>query len=155
MGNRAIITSANKSGRNKLGIYLHWNGGKDSVQPFLAYAKAKDICGADSDPAYAYARLVQIIGNWMGGTSSLGIVIIDNNNEELSDPGDNGIFHITDDFEIVGRDNWYEQHAYDFGKLMHEINKAQPEAGQINPDTLDRFIQNYKATHEVVETAEN
>lgn len=28
MGNRAVITTSDK----KMGIYLHWNGGRDSVE---------------------------------------------------------------------------------------------------------------------------
>ena len=30
MGNRAVITDIEK----KVGIYLHWNGGRDSVEAF-------------------------------------------------------------------------------------------------------------------------
>lgn len=31
MGNRAIITNKEK----KVAVYLHWNGGRDSVEAFL------------------------------------------------------------------------------------------------------------------------
>lgn len=30
MGNRAVITTEEK----QIGVYLHWNGGRDSVQAF-------------------------------------------------------------------------------------------------------------------------
>ena len=33
MGNRAIITTKDCD----LSLYLHWNGGRDSVEGFLAY----------------------------------------------------------------------------------------------------------------------
>lgn len=39
MGNRAVITTTDQ----RIGIYLHWNGGKDSVEAFLKYCKL--ICG--------------------------------------------------------------------------------------------------------------
>ena len=38
MGNRAVITTENK----KIGIYLHWNGGRDSVEAFLKYCELKN-----------------------------------------------------------------------------------------------------------------
>ena len=59
MGNRAII----KGHGNSLGIYLHWNGGRDSVEAFLAYCKLK---GYRSDDSYSWARLAQVIGNYFG-----------------------------------------------------------------------------------------
>ncbi len=33
MGNRAVITTEDK----QMGVYLHWNGGRDSVEAFLDY----------------------------------------------------------------------------------------------------------------------
>ena len=35
MGNRAIITTQKDFDNNGIGVYLHWNGGRDSVQAFL------------------------------------------------------------------------------------------------------------------------
>ena len=35
MGNRAVITTPDK----KIGVYLHWNGGRDSVEGFLQTCK--------------------------------------------------------------------------------------------------------------------
>jgi len=37
MGNRALIIG-NKQYKGA-GVYLHWNGGRDSVEPFLKYAE--------------------------------------------------------------------------------------------------------------------
>ena len=43
MGNRAVITTEIgwACPTNHLGVYLHWNGGRDSVQAFLTYCKLK------------------------------------------------------------------------------------------------------------------
>ena len=87
MGNRAVI----QFGRSKKSpaIYLHWNGGKESVQAFLDVAKALD-CRPDD---YGIARLAQIIGNFFGGTLSIGVDIaerLDRNNY------DNGTFIVKD-----------------------------------------------------------
>lgn len=35
MGNRAVITTTKKD----LAIYLHWNGGRDTVEPLLKYCE--------------------------------------------------------------------------------------------------------------------
>ena len=41
MGNRAVVTNKNQD----IGIYLHWNGGPESVCAFLTYAKALGVRG--------------------------------------------------------------------------------------------------------------
>ena len=52
MGNRAIIKG---KGQN-LGVYVHWNGGIDSVTAFLEYCKLKGYRSPDTD-TYGVARL--------------------------------------------------------------------------------------------------
>ena len=69
MGNRAVI----KFDGTSQGIYLHWNGGIESVQAFLDCAKRYDLRGG----SYGAARLCQIIGNYFGGSLSLGVDRID------------------------------------------------------------------------------
>ena len=43
-------------------IYLHWNGGWDSVQCFLEYCRLKGYRAPDDD--YGWARLCQVIANY-------------------------------------------------------------------------------------------
>ena len=38
MGNRAVITTEDK----QLGVYVHWNGGRSSIEAFLTYCKLKE-----------------------------------------------------------------------------------------------------------------
>lgn len=83
MGNRANIVLP----EHKLSIYLHWNGGPESVAAFLKYAEDVGIRHDDYYPA----RLMQIIGNFFGGTSSLGISSWDGS---YTDHGDNGTYVI-------------------------------------------------------------
>ena len=83
MGNRAVI----KFDGTTQGIYLHWNGGVESVQAFLDCAKRYDLRGG----SYGAARLCQIIGNYFGGSLSLGVDRIDFLD---CDNGDNGMFTI-------------------------------------------------------------
>ena len=103
MGNRAVITVAPYAETN-VGIYLHWNGGRESVEAFLDAAKALGMRSPGGDPYYAMARLVQIIGNYFGGSTSLGIGLC----SELDGESDNGTYVIGDDWQIVDRLNNYD-----------------------------------------------
>ena len=92
MGNRAVITTTEK----KIGIYLHWNGGRDSVEAFLRYCELKGY----RTGSYGLARLCQVIGNFFGGTLSVGVMPY--TTDARMDPGDNGIY-IIEGWEIVER----------------------------------------------------
>lgn len=75
MGNRAIVAfQAEPKQKKVLGVYFHWNGGPESVYPFLDALDKYEVRG---DGNYEVARFVQIVGNFMRGTLSLGIEIID------------------------------------------------------------------------------
>lgn len=114
MGNRAVITTA-PFGLDNVGIYVHWNGGRESIEAFLAVARELDML-RPNDSCYGLARLTQIIGNYFGGGLSLGIGKVrelDYNN------GDNGTYLIDGDWEIVGR----EFHGED-GRIDTEYRDA-------------------------------
>ena len=52
MGNRAVITASlsnDPQTSNDIGIYLHWNGGRDSVEAFLEYCKRRGFRPPDQD----------------------------------------------------------------------------------------------------------
>lgn len=99
MGNRAVITTAPYR-INNTGIYVHWNGGRSSVEAFLKACKQLGYRSPESDPAFAMARLTQVIGTYFGGTLSIGIGTL----RHLDcDNGDNGVYVIGGDWEIVGR----------------------------------------------------
>jgi hypothetical protein len=93
MGNRAVI----KFGGTSQGIYLHWNGGVESVQAFLDCAKRYDLRGG----SYGAARLCQIIGNFFGGSLSLGV---DNVKFLDCDNQDNGMFIVDEHWNIDKRE---------------------------------------------------
>lgn len=99
MGNRAVITCA--TGRAQgAGIYVHWNGGPESILAFLEVCKRKDVRRPDNDEVYFMARLTQVIANFFGGTDSIGIGTL----KQLDcDNHDNGVYVIGRDFEIVDR----------------------------------------------------
>lgn len=101
MGNRAVITTA-PYGPSNVGIYIHWNGGRASVEGFLLAARELGYHNPVSDPSYGLARLVQAIGLFFGasGSINLGIGRCDSID---ADNGDNGTYLIGADWQIVGR----------------------------------------------------
>lgn len=121
MGNRAVLKFMDDNDQPT--IYLHWNGGRSSVQAFLNVAKKMNL-RADS---YGVARMCQIIGNFFGGNLSLGC------NKKVYSCGDNGIYLIKN-FEIVGREDFEgaEELNEEATKLMTDfildLNKKIDEA---------------------------
>jgi len=97
MGNRAVISFDDND--NATGVYLHWNGGPESVLAFLAAAKVLGVRNG-SDRPYFFARFCQLVGNFFGGTTSIGIgpvKSLDRNNF------DNGWYILNDDLTIRAR----------------------------------------------------
>ena len=135
MGNRAVITTKEK----RIGVYLHWNGGRDSVEAFLTYCKLKDYRCPESD-CYGWARLCQVISNFFGGSTSIGI---DEYNRLDRDNYDNGVY-IIENWEIVGREFLHgmrEQDSYNLFEMLKSIDKAQPEEEQIFKDVKPEYIE--------------
>ena len=116
MGCRCVILDKNTTKENanqKIGIYLHWHGDKETVQELLEEVKAKHPRGVISDPSYGYARLCQIIADEITAETlaspfetakshayetGIGIGIV----SELDiQNGDNGVYYIDDDYNIV------------------------------------------------------
>ena len=123
MGNRAVITIKEKNipQEDWQSLYLHWNGGRDTVEPLLHVAKLYDLRCQD-DPSYAIARLSQIIGNTLGGKLSLGVGTY----KQLdTDNADNGVY-VVKDWEIVDREYHHglEQQEYDFDEMVSEIRSV-------------------------------
>lgn len=116
MGCRCVILDKNTTKENanqKIGIYLHWHGDKETVQKLLEEVKAKHPRGVISDPSYGYARLCQIIADEITAETlaspfetakshayetGIGIGIV----SDLDCHNyDNGVYYIDDDYNIV------------------------------------------------------
>ncbi len=149
MGNRAII----KGKGSNLGVYVHWNGGYDSVLAFTQYCKLKGYRSPETD-GYGVARLCQVIGNYFGGSCSVGVWNMSYQttmNPSLVDGFclDNGVYEI-ENWEIVA--HWdsdlvvTERHeGYDLTQFLCDIDESMPTKEQLGKD----FI-----TAEVVKTSE-
>lgn len=105
MGNRAIIIANVPAEKPVVGIYVHWNGGIDSVLAFLEVCKQRGYADPENDDEYAMARLCGVIHEFFGieSSSSLGLCtvtkkyyesVVGENKYDL----DNGIY-------VVGK-NW-------------------------------------------------
>jgi len=100
MGNRAVLTTSTTT--EGFGIYLHWNGGLESVVAFLDAARDRGYRNPASDEVYAMARLCGLIHEFFGveGSASLGIgclETLDCNNSQ------NGVYVIGDNWSIIDR----------------------------------------------------
>ena len=128
MGNRAVITTRDNFRSNGVGVYLHWNGGRDSVEAFLKYMKLRNFRTPDRDN-YGWARLCQVIGNYFGGGLSIGI---DTVNHLDMDNWNNGVY-IIQGWNIVGREffDGTEQDHYDINEMLISIDEAQPFKDQL------------------------
>lgn len=103
MGNRATITAAPFNKKNAC-IYLHWNGGRESIEAFCAAAKELGYRSPGIDDTYGMARLTGMICTYFGiaDDTSIGLGTVD----DLIEAGDdNGCFVLGGDWEIVERRN--------------------------------------------------
>lgn len=137
MGNRAVITTRENFNNDGIGVYLHWNGGRDSVQAFLTYCKMKGYREPTSDN-YGWARLCQVIGNFFGGSTSIGIDVCNNLD---CDNWDNGTY-IIDGWDIVDRKYLIssEQNEYDLYNMLCEIDEAQPINEQLGAEKIRKLL---------------
>ena len=134
MGNRAVLAFVNDEGKkdkNSVGIYLHWNGGRDSVEGFLQTAKDYGLRSG----SYGVARLTQIIANGLGGTLSLGVDLLKNLD---CDNYDNGVYWIDQNFNIVDREyisrpNFKEQQQYSLTEFVKSLKEDNDKFFNANP----------------------
>lgn len=152
MGNRAVVTFANRNQVEKyvkdasrpmhlegyvsdypyrIGVYLRWNGGYDSIKPFCMACKELDYRNPVYDN-YGIACFVQLVRNFFGLDGlSVGVDVLSRLD---CDNGDNGVFVVDDEWEIVGReyersdqmmnDDYYEE----FKNYLVGMSKAMEEA---------------------------
>lgn len=137
MGNRGVITTRQDLAEDGVGLYLHWNGGRDSVEAFLDYCRLRGFRGLPDD--YGYARLAQVIGNFLGGEGlSVGlgpVKLLDQDNY------DNGVYLVRG-WEIEGRLylRGSEQQNYDHRHFLVTLDGCQPEGQRIGERMIDDLL---------------
>jgi hypothetical protein len=80
-------------------IYLHWNGGRDTVEPVLEVAKEYGLTGDNAGMNDLYKMFHNMLATDMAETAYVGRV------EEYngSASGDNGVYIIDKSFNIIDR----------------------------------------------------
>ena len=119
MGNRAVIT-ASTAKTTGVGIYVHWNGGLESVLAFLHVAKERGYRDPTYDPAYGMARLCGLICEFFDLKSSISVGI--GQLKELDcDNRDNGVYVIGAGWTIKSR--WGD--GSNLSKTLESLTTAQ------------------------------
>lgn len=150
MGNRAVITTKddwNVPDKKGIGIYVHWNGGRDSVEGFLTYCKLRGFRPPERDD-YGWARLCQIIANFFGGDGcSIGIDRLEN--LDLNNY-DNGVY-ITKEWNIIGREYFKgeEQQEYGLRDMLSEIDIHQPDSQWLGMGMIEALLETNTAINDV------
>ena len=119
MGNRAVITF--NTARNAPAIYLHWNGGRASVQAFIEAARALGLRHAPTTKAQAETMdsLAELIARHFF-RCNVGLTVYRQQYGSTDrDNGDNGVYLLGRDLSIVSR-------LYKTG--IEEINQAKTAA---------------------------
>lgn len=120
-----------KGDNHDLGIYLHWNGGRDSIEAFCEYGKLKKYnCNM--------INFITIVKNFFGGDSSIYL-------EKYNYHTDNGTY-VLKDWNIIDRKNFdgYEQNEHDLKEMLIQIDESQPVDVQLGKDFLNSDIVNIK-----------
>ena len=99
MGNRAFVIFE-EDGAISPAVYLHWNGGPESVYPFLDELDRRQV---RADIAYAPARFIAVVAEFMDQEHYTGLSLGVMNGPEFItaaalqpfNHGDNGVYVVT------------------------------------------------------------
>lgn len=120
MGDRAMIATKAKD----ICVYLHWHGARDLVEPLLEYCSLHGYRSPDRDD-YGWARMCQVMGNFIGGGLSIGVAPYDHYEIPFLD---NGVY-IIEDWKIVDRivsKSYEERCEYPRERVLHAYDDAMP-----------------------------
>lgn len=155
MGNRAVVTFAKRceiekylvpaenggdgqklegsvaDNPHRVGVYLHWNGGRDSIEAFLGACKELGYRDGASD-SYGVARFTQTVCNFFGsGGLSCGVDTLEHSD---TNNYDNGVYVVGDNWEIIGREFAHGEKRHhdvsDFTKFLVKLTKAVDKAAE-------------------------
>lgn len=141
--NTALITGKN----SQMGLYLQYNGGMDSVAPFLEYACLHNPFGLGEDVCdRGLITLATVVNNFMRTGS---VYVVDVNPEAMNDDNDddnflfdNGIYIVDGKWNIVHRLHapQKEEQRYDRAAMLLSIDQAQPASMQLGKAFLEKEV---------------
>ena len=133
MGNRAVVAFVDCSGKDKSrylnnslikdkspSVYLHWNGGRDSVEGFLTVVKklyGGSSCLDAKERAVVFYSVVRRAG--MGGVSTE----VSTFKKVDADNGDNGTYWVDESFQIIDREyqRYPEQQNHPLNEFVNAV----------------------------------
>ena len=121
MGNRALIVMQTPSEKQPLvpAIYVHWNGGIDSVEAICDICRERKYRDPASDPSYAMARMVGVWHEFFGVTNGISLGVMQYDGE--ADQGDNGVYVLGADWKVIR----HFCHSAPTIELEHECQTAE------------------------------
>ena len=140
MGNRAHVVFKDRYGISPI-VYLHWNGGPESIYAFMAEFKRRGY-GHDTD--YDAARFTQIVGEFMDQDHFTGTSL--------------GIMSPPKDFtsESLQKYDMYDNGFYVFSSASEsELKTKDDDAGEpilLNMWKVERYTYNGKLGPKAVKT---
>lgn len=147
MGNRAVITTSPYKASN-IGIYVHWNGGRASIEGFLKAARDLEYRTPATDPSYAMAGLAGLIWSYLGTDGlSVGLGTCD---QLVCDNGDNGTWLIGDDWSLVANQStgFYDRKVNTkFIGEMSALTKAEEDSRDAIAATIVAKVKAANAAH--------
>jgi hypothetical protein len=151
MGNKALIAPQN----GHIGIELHWNGGRDSINAFLEYGRLAGLPPLGKNDSGIF-NFVTVLVNFFGNDGhNVYPVAIPQSLPELEqlNPGDNGIY-IVDGWKIIKRlcKPTFEQRDHDLDEMLKAIDAAQPARDKLGPylDAEEAPVEQIKIGDQIV-----
>lgn len=140
MGNRAVISFTQSGYANceagtldtsQVGLYLHWNGGLESIEAFCKAATDLEI----SDPA----RFIQMVANWFGGNQSVYVDVINNLDYDNYDNGAYVLSKGSGEWKVVQR-AYLPEHLIGY-KVTNHDQIVQEMANDVFLKSVKHFIK--------------
>ena len=158
MGNRAVITFDSVDS-NAIAVYVHWNGGRNSIEAFLKTTRIlMGVGGRMGDTTYGKARFIQVVGSYFPGALSFGVGTV----KELGGWNcDNGLYIIDSATMTVKArkfDDYYDSRPFveqtgDVNQLVNDLVKiinagyAIYNDGMTYPEPLLPTAEEWDAAH--------
>ena len=144
MGNRAVI--ATRDFTTSPAIYLHWNGGPESVLAVLDAAKELGFRDPADDAAYGTAYLQALICMFFGDGTGTGILAL---RDSDTDNGDNGVYRLGPGWTIKSRMH-IPSHA-DGSERAMKVDALSPDQRKKYDHIKAQVMRQWRAAQEIRE----
>ena len=134
MGNRCVILNKDKT----QGIYQHWNGGRDSIEPLLKVAKEEYELNKDGFDFEPFNAVLEVSKKAFDGE------LLTSDSYENIKVGDNGVYIVDDNFKIIGREDFSgeEQDSHN-PKRMEIFITLSYHLGEVKAEAIMKKIDKY------------